>query len=241
MAEGSALAVPDPELAEYFIERIERYAQPKPRNRDRLSASQAHRCLRAVVLEAQGAKLPPVGIKGLLAFASGHAYHDLIQSAFQGDEFAIETEHKTKFVIGHSDLWIKRQSLMIDIKSMNVEDWCEFAASGKVKPEHVSQCTWYGAQEKCEFGAIVGVNKNGKIPAALKRKYTVSSDVIAAVRFRIDPTLAAEYEEKGRLALEHLDNDTIPPFEELPECRFCPVAAACAKAYRRESKEASRV
>ncbi len=269
-ADPAILAVPDPELVNRIIRRVETFAQPAPRERDRLSASQAHRCQRALVLETASTRPVPVGIKGLVAFSIGHAVHELIQMAYTtrrectrcseelrfgasfcpscghpqpsdpdplAQDFGIEEEWWNDYCIGHSDLNMRAESLMIDFKTAHVDDFYSIALSGQPKDYHLLQDNWYGHMAGCETGAIVYVNKNGRLTDAMKRqkKWTQESDLFAAFRFRIDSELAREYDHKGREILAHVEAKTLPEYQDHPDCGYCPVATACSRALRREA------
>ena len=228
--------VPDPELASFILEEVEANCQHEPRLRDKLSASQAHRCLRAQVLELDHTiKRAPISVQGLMAFKQGHAIHDLIQAAFPDDPH--EVEIKEAFVQGTYDQRfidvLPDGDLMGDYKSMNVDTYVDFVLNGP-KPEHVSQVTWYAYHAKCPQAAIIGINKNGKLSDFWKKRAVVpkGAELLFAWRFGVDPELAKSYDDKGKEALSHRARGTLPPFEEIPECRFCAVKHACSKAFK---------
>lgn len=225
------ITAPDSGLEKTIIEAIVASAGP-PRMRAKASASQLHRCIRALVLEQ--AKTTPreaLPARALLAFKVGHAVHELIQAKLDA---ACEERWETPFVIGHSDA--RMGNLVVDFKTIHADGFIQIVKDGP-KWEHQMQCNWYAIRAGCDFGAIVYVNKNGRLTDEQRKTTGWKGDAewVKAWRFKVDADLAQAYEDKAKQMLEHVEYGTLPEYDEIDECRFCGVRSAC-EAARREGR-----
>jgi len=220
------ITAPDPGLEQTILAAITSNAG-QPRIRPKASASQLHRCIRALVLEqyreTPRESLPP---RALLAFKVGHAVHELIQAKLDA---ACEERWETPYVIGHSDA--RMGNLLVDFKTIHADGFIQIVKEGP-KWEHQLQCNWYAVQAGCEFGAIVYINKNGRLTDEQRKTTGWKGDAewVKAWRFKVEPDLAQAYEDKAKEILQHVEDGTLPEFEYVDDCKFCGVRAACHQA-----------
>jgi len=225
------ICAPDSGLAKTILEAIVATAGP-PRIRVKASASQLHRCIRALVLEqAKDTPRAPLPARALLAFKVGHAVHELIQAKLDAK---CEERWETPFVIGHSDA--RMGNLLIDFKTTHADEFIRISKEGP-KWEHQLQVNWYAIRSDCQYGAVVYINKNGRLTDQQREQtgWKGEDEWIKAWRFKPDADLAQAYEEKAERMLKHVEEGSLPEYDEIDECRFCNVRSACESA-RREGR-----
>ena len=225
------------EHVEEIMGEVLRRLSQRPRGEFRVRPSGIHKCARAQVLAS---RLDPDEVielspKTALAFAVGTAIHEIVQGEIP--EVPAEEEWNSGVMVGHSDLRILRKGesfILADIKTINVEGYIEVAKKGP-KPEHVDQATWYAVQAGCPYGAIIYINKNGTIPAPLRKDLEVDP-TFQVHEFNVNPLAAERMDDKARDILDHVKAGTLPRYEQVTECRWCDHKAACQSALVTEAK-----
>jgi hypothetical protein len=198
-----------------------------------------HRCARAQVLAARldPQELIQLPRKVALAFEVGTKTHEIIQSNLA--EVPAEETWDSGAMTGHSDLRLVEDGILIDLKTINVEGYLEVFRNGP-KPEHVGQVSWYAVQAGCAVAAIVYINKNGTIPAGLKRtclpKVGELDPTYQVCPIEVDRVVAEDMDKKAQVIKNHVAAATLPKFAEIAECRFCDHRTAC---YAARAKEAT--
>jgi len=208
----------------------------------RVRPSGIHRCDRAQVLAA---RLDPAEViqlprKLALAFEVGTKTHEIVQGNLP--EVPSEETWDSGVMIGHSDLRLVREGILIDLKTINVEGYIEVAKKGP-KPEHVAQVTWYAVQSKSIRAAIVYVNKNGSIPAGLKAPKDLNPTYLVCPlpMSRESIAIAQGMDARAEGIISHVTNKTLPAYQEVLECRWCDHKAACHKALVEDARAAAKL
>lgn len=206
----------------------------RPRGAWKVRPSGIHRCSRAQVLAS---RLDPdemiqLPVRLAAAFEFGTAVHELIQRSLP--EVPAEETWDSGVMTGHSDLRMTEDGILVDLKTINVEGYVEVAKNGP-KQEHLEQVSWYAVQAGCAAAAIVYINKNGTIPATMKKGLELDP-LWQVCPIEVDRFVAKAMDNKAQVIKDHVAAGTLPKFAEIVECRWCDHRTAC---YAARAKEAT--
>ncbi|MBM3273868.1 MAG: HIRAN domain-containing protein [Candidatus Sericytochromatia bacterium] len=190
--------------------------------RDVLRPSNMHRCERALTLTIRALPFTSTTpIEALTAMNWGTHVHRKIQAFL---ELPNEIKVKGPWLRGSKDLqWEPDHSL--DLKTIDRKGFLAVTKAGVARDDHRMQQTWYSTHSGDDKASVVYIGKpaNGSLPEKINGEH------IAAFTSEVDRSAPHPYDEKLERIRAHHNGETLPPYEAVPECRWCPVQAECFK------------
>lgn len=157
----------------------------------------------------------------------GSHVHSALQAALP--EFETETEWRSAYLVGHSDLWLRPEIAatvaltprVADIKTTSSKSAYFLRQTGP-KAEHVLQANWYAVQAKTPMVSLVYLVKGDD--------YSLPLDEESVLCFSAptDMGLARAADDRAFEIWQHVRQGTLPEYSgEIWECAYCTVSTAC--------------
>lgn len=110
---------------------------------------------------------------------------------------------------------------VLDYKSIDQKGFKAVVKADAAREDHKHQVNWYCAQTPAQMYTVVYVGKSGPTSA------DISPETLACYTYPVDVARAAEWDLLATEIRDHAKAGSLPVYEAVLACRWCPVQAAC--------------